>query len=386
MIRMYRKMAQDLFQVVSWVHDQGFKNISRVREANRIRRTLPGEKEEYSVAITTALKSAYEYSRGEDELGPVVLDIAKMLNNERFQGDADRDLIDIIVNTLQLPYPRNLLGGKTLEQLSRAILLPEELGKLTSRLKEREMSCGNCGKELHVGESVTIQGEGKSRSLMCTVCYTPELFACGCRKGVGPFPQKFRRALEKGIVKCDRCRDTGENKEGVDGAEVEIGQAVERGPVRGGAYQQAEAVPRGRNRNLEARIPVPGVPGNRIVFGGDRGLGVPVPVPRGVAIGNPAGRAPEIGEGIMWNPPNVGPQNDPLEQNDGPQEPPVIYDGRDAVAADAFRPAPFPYRLDPPEVPPVRDERGAGLQQDAVQGARAVRRLELALFQNIWQE
>lgn len=239
MVRMFRKMAQDAFQVVLWVQGQGIKDMARIRKENTdkwyhtpSKGRGDGRSEEDQIRL--AFKSAIEgNSSPSDPLNPIIIDMAQALNNDKYVGASDKDLIDQLVDILQLPYPRNTLSGKTLEYLSKAILLPEELGKLSARLKGQEMACGTCGRDLQSGEGVTIAADGKSRVLLCSGCRIPDFFACKCGLGLGELPDKWRKALGKGIIKCPTCRTGANGGSGVDGADVQIDQPVAV-PLRAG--------------------------------------------------------------------------------------------------------------------------------------------------------
>lgn len=102
--------------------------------------------------------------------------------------DRDTDLIDLIVNTLQLPHAQNTLSGDRIARLKQAILLPSELASLGEKLRLRELSCGNCGGKIHDGEAVTLRYNGNRQgpsTLYCAACVGPDQIACrACKKPV----------------------------------------------------------------------------------------------------------------------------------------------------------------------------------------------------------
>lgn len=92
-------------------------------------------------------------------------------------------LIDIIVDLLQAPYARNAISGRNLQQLRRAVLLPEEMIKFGESVR-KEMGCAGCGKRFVKGEMASFHTEADEGSAFyCTRCTIPTVAAC--RSGDG---------------------------------------------------------------------------------------------------------------------------------------------------------------------------------------------------------
>lgn len=91
-------------------------------------------------------------------------------------------LIDIIVDLLQGPYARNVLGGKNLQQLRRAVLLPEEMIKFGESVR-KERCCAGCAKALVNGEMTSFRVDGDESAFYCTRCIIPNYAAC--KAGIG---------------------------------------------------------------------------------------------------------------------------------------------------------------------------------------------------------
>lgn len=111
-------------------------------------------------------------------------------------------LIDLLVDTLQSPYCRNVLAGKTLNQLRKAMLFPEEMSKVGESI-QKEKSCGNCGKTFCERElAVATQTENGGMVFYCAHCANPVFSACqaaGCDNS-GEIDGKIMAKL---LGKCD---------------------------------------------------------------------------------------------------------------------------------------------------------------------------------------
>lgn len=106
-------------------------------------------------------------------------------------------LIDIVVDLLQAPYARNVVSGRNLQSLRRAILLPEEMIKFGESIR-KEMGCAGCGKTFAKGEMASFhheaEGDGGGAAFYCTRCVVPTLAAChsgdGHCEGAGELDSK----------------------------------------------------------------------------------------------------------------------------------------------------------------------------------------------------
>ena len=128
-----------------------------------------------------------------EEIDEVIESLRKSLeasSHQDYTGDAD--LIDLIVNTLQLPHAKATLSGKLLEQLKKAILLPDERAKLTEMVEAKELACEGCGRQLQRGEMMMYAGYG---TFFCHNCEIPNVVACHkCKENVATIPEKIHKA------------------------------------------------------------------------------------------------------------------------------------------------------------------------------------------------
>lgn len=112
------------------------------------------------------------------------------------------ELIETIATILKSGN-RNVLGGKTLERLREAVLLPSERGALKQLLERAEPSCAICGKMFQLGEVASIFPD-RQGIFVCTRCSHPRSKACsheGCNHEIA-LPAAVERALAKEQV-CD---------------------------------------------------------------------------------------------------------------------------------------------------------------------------------------
>lgn len=165
-----------------------------------------------------------------EEVDDAIESLQKSLEaSNHSNGQGDGDLIDLIVNTLQLPHARSALSGKVLEQLKKAILLPDERAKLTEMIEAREMSCMSCGRPLHSGEMVTY---GRPGEFYCQICEIPRHVACSkCKEGCVPVPDKIYKAYGKART-CDTCAGVAESKPTVVVSQAPVGQPAPTITVR----------------------------------------------------------------------------------------------------------------------------------------------------------
>jgi hypothetical protein len=144
----------------------------------------------------------------------LIEEIADQLNSTNPNEDAT--IIDSIVRILRLPLSDNILAGRTLDQLRKAILLPEEVRGLTDRLNDIELSCASCGAKLIQGEMVVLRKKytAKNNCIMCLRCSTPT--TVGCKQihndtvyngtvceGHAHLSKRFITSLRK-LQKCER--------------------------------------------------------------------------------------------------------------------------------------------------------------------------------------
>lgn len=173
--------------------------------------------------LTAVIRSAYDRNQCELTWTEIINEIAAQIHQrmglQLKPGTGDKDLIDTIVRTIQLPHCRSMLSGEALNNLRRALLLPDELAGLNERLKAEELSCCGCGKRLATREMVTIVNDGGDRnnravSLLCAGCYLPEYIACANGKHTIAAPGNLHKNLRMEQAKpCAACEAERVEKE-----------------------------------------------------------------------------------------------------------------------------------------------------------------------------
>lgn len=179
MIKLYRDSAEQLAMCLHYIlyragvemnevqHGVGRTNNLSGKEIGALKRSLRA-----SPSTLTPVKEQFDH-------------LIQAINDEDIPNK-DGDLIDLMVQTLQLPHVQNVLAGGRLNQLKKAILLPSEFGALAERVRAREMSCGHCGSQFRDGEAVTLRHSGDRTSpgiVYCAACVKPDVIVCpGCKK------------------------------------------------------------------------------------------------------------------------------------------------------------------------------------------------------------
>lgn len=101
------------------------------------------------------------------------------------------DLIDLIIEIFKIPFGPNVLTGKGIEKLKKAILLPGEMASFAEHIRKQQKSCFGCGKEFSNDESVVITHSDGSDRLFCLRCINPTVTPCpNCHKTI-PFSERF---------------------------------------------------------------------------------------------------------------------------------------------------------------------------------------------------
>src|SRR6267154_2992839 len=131
------------------------------------------------------------------------------------RGDHDGDLIDTMVKILKSPRGLNILSGKNLDQLRKAILLPEELAGLKTKLSKNELSCGSCGRELKSGDMLTMTRDMSGVAVIsCTICSIPRFIPCPnkCENHIELSPS-LRKSIQRTTeTKCQTCAEKKKSK------------------------------------------------------------------------------------------------------------------------------------------------------------------------------
>lgn len=146
----------------------------------------------------------------------------------------DETLIDRIIEILQLPNTSNVLSGRTLDALRKALLSQDELRGLDERLKAANRHCGRCGKDLVRGEMTYMSAPGNAQvadaiTFLCTRCGTPQYRACeaaGCDAVVSA------TAYHTAKLATRLCPNHQPGKKKVEEAIQEHGRLI---PMEGGA-------------------------------------------------------------------------------------------------------------------------------------------------------
>ena len=153
-----------------------------------------------------------QYAAGRSD--PQNLDELISLLTEQFQqnGNIDRDLIDLIVETLRLPYAENRLDSSVITKLRKALLLPSEFNALKEQLQRQEITCPSCDRVLSDGEMTTLIRDGRNVSYHCVNCSSPLFIPC--EKGhLIEVSNKVRNTLKRLSGKCKACeRGEAENE------------------------------------------------------------------------------------------------------------------------------------------------------------------------------
>ena|SRR3989304_219036 len=126
-----------------------------------------------------------------------------MVKQLTFEQDSG-DIIDALVETVRLPYARNVLSGKTIDELRKAILIPSEIVGLKDRLIKRELSCVSCGHEFTNAEIGVISKEDAGVEIFCAKCAYPTHVACVVCKRTTKLSTEILDLFDKGM-KCNVC-------------------------------------------------------------------------------------------------------------------------------------------------------------------------------------
>ncbi len=116
----------------------------------------------------------------------------------------DRELIDVLIRAMQLPYNRRFSGDR-IKAVQRAILTPNENASMQEKVLRAEMTCSSCNYPLRSGELVTFRGDKGVASIQCYRCSNPQYVACHhCHGEVLEIDRKFYIGQ---TTKCDKHKD-----------------------------------------------------------------------------------------------------------------------------------------------------------------------------------
>lgn len=113
----------------------------------------------------------------------VVPEFSDVVNSIQLQRNKDvehdSDLVETIVAYLGLEHTRNRgLSSGHVDELRKAILLPEELRKFKEKLQTNELECHKCRHRFRDGEMVTAGIDRTGNSLTCIRCRLPMYAVC----------------------------------------------------------------------------------------------------------------------------------------------------------------------------------------------------------------
>ena len=254
MIRLYRQMALQLMMTLMYLKDSQikFENVYTTVIDRWVGRDVEGHSDA-AVSLVRDIRENYGFRATSTDYNEMLDQLVEQLSVDT----NDVDLIDTIVRILGLPFAANYVSDKTLTSLKKAILLPAELVALKNSLKDQELHCGNCHKELVSGEMVTFSkggfGNKDTVNLWCVNCKTPDYVTCpNCKEHVVDVPV----GVTKGLRKRHQCQVCAGETPVVN----EVPQPVLR--VRAGAgaaINRIAAAPRWVGEYGEVPAGVPGI-------------------------------------------------------------------------------------------------------------------------------
>ena len=204
MIRLYRQMALQLMMTLMYLKDSQikFENVYSTVMDRWVGRDVEGHSDA-AVSLVRDIRENYGFRATSTDYNEMLDQLVEQLSVDT----NDVDLIDTIVRILGLPFAANYVSDKTLTSLKKAILLPAELVALKNSLKDQELHCGNCHKELVSGEMVTFSkggfGNKDTVNLWCVNCKTPDYVTCpNCKEHVVDVPV----GVTKGLRKRHQCQ------------------------------------------------------------------------------------------------------------------------------------------------------------------------------------
>lgn len=206
MYRFTHTIIDRVYLLMLYVKARGY-NLSQIAESVRNTHMT-------SVAESAAMTRSYRNVMRDGSISPdlrieEVCEILAKCLNAGGAAAGDGDLVDAIARAIQSPYALNALSGAALEALRNALLLPQELAGLQSRLSAQEMSCNECGKLFLPGEIAVLgytPGRGQASRFLCTRCQPPQSTACvKCKIGANvPASPKLLKYLK--TCTCAGCK------------------------------------------------------------------------------------------------------------------------------------------------------------------------------------
>ena len=172
MVRLYDNQAQLLALLLAYVRLSLELNSSNIVRyfANQPKRM----RESGDWKVLCALAERLDPPDSNELLNNLLEQLTKTPNH-------DADLVEVIVETLGLEYSRNRFASGSVEELRKAILLPDELRKVKESLAKKELQC-SCGHRYQDGELTTLSVNRESVFISCARCRLPHYVVCS-KKG-----------------------------------------------------------------------------------------------------------------------------------------------------------------------------------------------------------
>lgn len=202
LMRFYKPFVERLLMALIFLRDQGYDMTQPISHAAR---GVYGNQDNLFFQLRKLATRQGEHP----DIHEMIAALGALVEGKEGEEHKDAELIDLVVDTLQLPYARNILAGQSVDSLRNAILLPNELAGLRTRLQAHEVSCSRCGREMVTGEVVTLVREGRGgNSFYCQRCagiYIGTAYvACNkCNDHQVSLSPKVVKALRGGI--CGAC-------------------------------------------------------------------------------------------------------------------------------------------------------------------------------------
>lgn len=202
MLKFYRPHGEQLLLATTYLRMKG----SPIEDVLQGARNFPTNTPQHQEVLNNARRGFKMAHAGQHWLDDVIKQLFEALSADA-NGRGESDLIDQIVRVLQMPYGRNILTGDRIRALRSAILLPSEQAGLTHRLRQREMSCSQCGIALHNEESVTlvVSPNDSSQSIVCHRCHAPHSVPCASCAETASLSTKAMNAMSR--MQCPTCQE-----------------------------------------------------------------------------------------------------------------------------------------------------------------------------------
>lgn len=204
MIKLYREIVERMLLCVQYAKAKGVSprqlwNYRQDEWANSEIRNRDGDLPPDPIYSSTS----YNGMGSEETWDALVSQVTAQLKSDS-STSGDASLVDTVIDLLQAPYGRNVVSGKTLVALRKALLLPEELAVFQAMARQREHNCGGCAKPLGNGEMVTIYRGGNDTHVRCVRCMVPVMTGCPQCSGYVPLGTKIGNYIKKRAT-CGGC-------------------------------------------------------------------------------------------------------------------------------------------------------------------------------------